>query len=257
MVGLIIKRQAKLTPDQAKHLDFNTPTRGLEADRMMDAVNRLNQTDAREEQILGDRAEVEHGANNQVTTCGGNCGNPSFPRGWNRTTIPLAAQRRTPRVNNWIGTMSVSMMTVTLWLTRTGQLWYLFKEMESWTKPKQVRCQLGHKVTGKSEKTFEILLLDGVTTNPSQVDREEECAKRRSRKKHTVEIETSEHHFAGKQKTTAPNASLERTSENVLLIATVVNNLITWRESVKIWNKRTILQHQRKVFSCQETPLHS
>ena len=40
MKGFITKRQAKLTPDQAKHLHFYTPTRGLQADRMVDALNR-------------------------------------------------------------------------------------------------------------------------------------------------------------------------------------------------------------------------
>ena len=37
--GFIIKRQAKLTHDQAKHLHFYVPTRGLEADKMVDALN--------------------------------------------------------------------------------------------------------------------------------------------------------------------------------------------------------------------------
>ena len=58
--GFIIKRQAKLTHDQAKHLHFYIPTRGLEADKMVDALNRLDQTDALVEQLLGDRAKVEH-----------------------------------------------------------------------------------------------------------------------------------------------------------------------------------------------------
>ena len=49
--GFIIKRQAKLTHDQAKHLHFYIPTRGLEADKMVDALNRLDQTDALVEQI--------------------------------------------------------------------------------------------------------------------------------------------------------------------------------------------------------------
>ena len=35
MKGFIIKRQAKLTHDQAKHLHFYIPTRGLEADKMV------------------------------------------------------------------------------------------------------------------------------------------------------------------------------------------------------------------------------
>ena len=54
--GFIIKRQAELTHDQAKHLHFYIPTRGLE----VDALNRLDQTDALVEQILGDRAKLEH-----------------------------------------------------------------------------------------------------------------------------------------------------------------------------------------------------
>ena len=61
--GFIIKRQANLTHDQAKHLHFYIPTRGLEADKMVDALNRLDQTDALVEQILGDRAKLEHHAN--------------------------------------------------------------------------------------------------------------------------------------------------------------------------------------------------
>ena len=61
--GSIIKRQAKLTHDQAKRLHFYLPTRGLEADKMVDALNRLDQTDAPVEQILGDRAMLEHHAN--------------------------------------------------------------------------------------------------------------------------------------------------------------------------------------------------
>ena len=58
--GFIIKRQAKLTHGQAKHLHFYIPTRGLEADKMVDDLNRLDQTDALVEQILGDRAKLEH-----------------------------------------------------------------------------------------------------------------------------------------------------------------------------------------------------
>ena len=61
--GLMIKRQAKLTHDQAKHLHFYIPTRELEAEKMVDALSRLDQTDALVEQILGDRAKLEHHAN--------------------------------------------------------------------------------------------------------------------------------------------------------------------------------------------------
>ena len=58
--GFIFKRQANLTHDKAKHLHFYIPTRGLEADKMVDALNRLDQTDALVEQILGDRVKLEH-----------------------------------------------------------------------------------------------------------------------------------------------------------------------------------------------------
>ena len=50
--GFTIKRQAKLTHDEAKHLHFYMPTRGVEADKAVDALERLDQTDAPVEQIL-------------------------------------------------------------------------------------------------------------------------------------------------------------------------------------------------------------
>ena len=67
MKGFIVKRQAQLTPDHAKHLHFDTPTRGLEADKIVDALNRLDQTDPLVEQILGERAKVVH--NTAGDTC--------------------------------------------------------------------------------------------------------------------------------------------------------------------------------------------
>ena len=33
-------------------------------------------------------------------------------------------------------------------------LWYLLNETDRWTKPQQVRCQLGHKAIGRSEKNL-------------------------------------------------------------------------------------------------------
>ena len=61
--GFIIKRPAKLTHDQAKHLHFCIPTLELEADKMVDALNRLDQTDALVVHIFGDGAKLEHHAN--------------------------------------------------------------------------------------------------------------------------------------------------------------------------------------------------
>ena len=55
-----MKRQAMLTRDQAKHFQFDMTTSGLEVDRIMEALNRLDQTDALVEQIQGDRAKLEH-----------------------------------------------------------------------------------------------------------------------------------------------------------------------------------------------------
>ena len=45
---------------------FYIPTRGLEADKMVDALNRLDQTDALVEQILGDTAKLEHHPNSHA-----------------------------------------------------------------------------------------------------------------------------------------------------------------------------------------------
>ena len=42
---------------------ISTYDEGLEADKMVDALNRLDQTDALVEQILGDRAKLEHQTN--------------------------------------------------------------------------------------------------------------------------------------------------------------------------------------------------
>ena len=61
--GFIIKRQAKLTHEQTKHLHFYMPTRRLEADRMVDALNTFDQTDALVEQIVGERVKPEHHVN--------------------------------------------------------------------------------------------------------------------------------------------------------------------------------------------------
>ena len=63
MRGFIIKRQAKLTPDQAKHFHFDMPARRLEADRMVEAFNRFDQTDALVEQVLCDRVKLEQRSN--------------------------------------------------------------------------------------------------------------------------------------------------------------------------------------------------
>ena len=154
MKGFIINRQAKLTPYQANHLHFYTPTKGLEADRMVDALNRLDQTDALVEQIIGDRAKVEQSANRgQVHSTHYMQVHPPearFPRGLSQTTTPFTVQSRTLRASSWIGTLSVSMMMVALCLTRTGPLWYLFRETDRWT---QFVVSVGTRLPGGQEKS--------------------------------------------------------------------------------------------------------
>ena len=61
-----MKQQANLTPDQAKHFHFFMPARGLEADRVVEALNRLDRSDALVEQILGDS---KIGAKFHSSTC--------------------------------------------------------------------------------------------------------------------------------------------------------------------------------------------
>ena len=153
--GFTIKRQAKLTPYQAKHLHFYTPTRKLEADKMVDALNRLDQTDALVEQLLGDRAKVEQSAKRGHVQS-----NHYMQRHPSEAEVPTRVE---PNHHTVHGAESDSereqldrdperlMVMLTLWLTRTGPLWYLFRETDHRTKPKQVRCQLGHKVFGQKK----------------------------------------------------------------------------------------------------------
>ena len=132
--GFIIKRQAKLTHDQAKHLHLYIPTRGLEADKMVDALNRLDQTDALVEQILGDRAKLHSNSHAQA--------------------YPLEAQTISSAESNHYHNHKTSsdtesdqldwdpeklMTTVILWWTKTGPLWYPYYGKDLWTRMKRVR----------------------------------------------------------------------------------------------------------------------
>ena len=67
MKRFIVKRPPKLTPDQTMHLHFYMPTRGLEAVRMVDALDRVDHTDALVVQILGDRAKLKQRSNRAHT----------------------------------------------------------------------------------------------------------------------------------------------------------------------------------------------
>ena len=141
--GCIMKRQAKLTHDQAKHLLFQKPTRGLKADKMVDALNRLNQTDALVEQILGDRAKLEHHVYRSHAHPNSHAQaypmEAQLPRHPSRTTTITTGHRRTQRVISWIGIPKELMMTVVPWWTKTGLLWYPYHGKDLWTRLKRVR----------------------------------------------------------------------------------------------------------------------
>ena len=142
--GFIIKRQAKLTHDQAKHLHFYIPTRGLEADKMVDALNRLDQTDALVEQILGDRAKLEHHANR------GQAHPNSHAQAYSmepETTTSSESNHHHSYHNASSDTESDQldwdpeklMMTVVPWWTKTGPLWYPHHGKDLWKRMKRVR----------------------------------------------------------------------------------------------------------------------
>ena len=105
--GFIIKRQAKLTHDQAKHLHFYIPTRRLEADKMVDALNRHDQTDA----LVEKYSETERRWSTMPTVFTRNQTairrrirwKPKLSRQPNQTTTITTKHRRTRRVISWIG----------------------------------------------------------------------------------------------------------------------------------------------------------
>ena len=148
MKGFTIMRQAKLTPHQAKHLHFHMPTRGLEADRMVDVFNRLDQTDALVEQILGDRAKLEQNSNRAHAHTSHFLQQQSMSSVVTEKLAPIhqpshAAELESGSHLDWDLEAIPS-------LTKTGQLWCVFQKTDSWTKLKQVRCQHGHKVIKRS-----------------------------------------------------------------------------------------------------------
>ena len=141
--GFIIKRQAKLTHDQAKHLHFYIPTRGLKADKMVDALNKLDQTDALVEHILGDRVKLEHHVNR------GHAHPNSHAQAY-----PMEAETTKSSESNHYHNHKTSsdtesdqldwdpekmMMTVVLWWTKTGPLWYPYHGKDLWMRMKRVR----------------------------------------------------------------------------------------------------------------------
>ena len=163
--GFIIKRQAKLTHDQAKHLHFYIPTRGLETDKMVDALNRLDQTDALVEQILGDRAKLEHRANR----CHAQLNSHAQAYPMEAETITSTESKHYHNHEAASDTESDQldwdpeklMMTVIPWWTKTGPLWYPYhregpldedeaSSLTAWAQGyREVRKNLRDSVTGR------------------------------------------------------------------------------------------------------------
>ena len=150
---------------------------------------------------------------------------------------------RTLRANHWIGTLSVSMMMVILWLTslvlvpRDGPLDEAeASSLSAWAQGYQkVRKNLRDSVTGQG------------CYKPESVRFEEKVPKTLFTQNHEDEVETSAHHFERKRKNTAQNQK----AYSLLPLST------TWTlgESVRIKHQRTT--PRRHVSSCQETPVHS
>ena len=110
---------------------------------MVDALNRLDQTDALVEQILGDRAKLEHHANR------GHAHSNSHAQAY-----PMEAQTISSAESNHYHNQKTSsdtesdqldwdpeklMMTVIPWWTKTGPLWYPYHGKDLWTRMKRVR----------------------------------------------------------------------------------------------------------------------
>ena len=110
---------------------------------MVDALNRLDQTDALVEYILGDRAKLEHHANRGHAHP--NIHAQACPLEAETTTSSesnhylTTKQLRTQKVISWIGIPKELMMTVIPWWMKTGLLWYPYHGKDLWKRKKRVR----------------------------------------------------------------------------------------------------------------------
>ena len=196
--GFIIKRQAKLTHDQAKHLHFYIPTRGLEADKMVDTLNRLDQTDALVEQILGDRAKLEHHDNR----------GHAHPNS-HAQEYPMEAETTTSSESNHYHNHKTSSDTESDQLDWDPERIYddgypLVDENGSTLVPVP-----RHKESGKFGRICVSRSRDVATINPTQTVTRKLCAKLCSKRNHREETETSALHSETKREITAQNVSLE------------------------------------------------
>ena len=127
-----------------------------------------------------------------------------------------------------------------------------------WTKPKQVRCQRGHKITGRSGKSARFRHRTGSLQTRVSLLRKKKVRKTLFTKKKNCqeEIETSAHHFERRRKNAAQNVSQEPNSEAYSLQPLST----TWTLGERVSESSTKGQlpgTREKVSSCQETPSHS
>ena len=150
--GSIIKRQAKLTHDQAKHLHFYIPTRGLEADRMVDALNRLD----RRIRLWNKYSETEQSWSTMLIVVTRNITamrrrirwKLKLPRHPSRTTTITTTHLRTQRVISWIGGQNGSTLVP---VQREGPLEEdEASSLTAWAQGyREVRKNLRDSVTGR------------------------------------------------------------------------------------------------------------
>ena len=94
-------------------------------------------------------------------------------------------------------------------MTRMGQLGYLFRKTDRWTSQNQVRCQPGRKVAERSENICETLLLGAAITNPKHRVLTGRCVKHGLQRDNLDEIEIYALGSEKKQRNTALSASKE------------------------------------------------
>ena len=109
---------------------------------MVDALNRLDQTDALVEQILGDRAKLEHHANR------GHAQSNSHAQAYSMKAETTTSTELNHYHNHEAASDTESdqldwdpeklMMTVIPWWTKTGPLWYPYHGKLLWTRMKRV-----------------------------------------------------------------------------------------------------------------------
>ena len=181
---------------------------------MVNALNRLDQTDALVEQILRDRAKLEHHVNR------GHAHPNSHAQAY-----PMEAETTTSSESNHYHNHKTSSDTESDQLDwdpeRIDDDGYPLVDENGSTLVPVPRegsldedeasslTELGREDIGKFGKTCAIRSRDVVTFNPSQAVTRKLCAKLCSKRNHRDETETSALHSETKREITAPSVSLE------------------------------------------------